>query len=152
MASPRIVPPQEVLQLSGVRLGQPPPIIRFEVTDATSAQFVPNASVSLIFEDGTHILTKLTDAGGNVAFREREIQEAVEQAGLRGAEGVFWYTVEAPGYQMAEAIVWDPDVPGSEQVRKIYEVTLHPAAPSAKADAYLVAGVTAAALLAVALV
>ncbi len=129
-------------------------LFRFEVKNE-AGEFVPNASVSIAFEDGTHILTKLTDAGGNVSFTEAELLNALAQAGLSGAEGVAWYTVEAPGYQMAEDMIWDPTVPEEQQLKRLVNVTLMAAvangAPARGATPYVAAGITAAILIAVGL-
>lgn len=150
---PGVMPPGEfgIYGSRGRRLAQMGMGIRFEVKDAALGNFIPNASVSLVFEDGTHVATKLTDAGGNVSFSEEELISAVEQAGLIGTTGVAWYTIEAPGYKMAEGIAWDPDIPAEQQTRKIYEIALQSGAPTAKVDPLTVAGVTTAALLAIAL-
>lgn len=99
-------------------------VLRFIVTDELGDRFIPNALVSLVFEDGTVLLGKRTDAGGNVAFSEREVVDAARRVGLAEVAGVVWATVEAPGFQLADLMVWDPDVPEAEQLQKIYTVPL----------------------------
>ncbi len=152
-------PGQMAVQVAG--LGSPPRLaqmaseqvlFRFEVKNE-AGEFVPNASVSMAFEDGTHIITKLTDAGGNVSFTEAELLNALTQAGLMRAEGVAWYTVEAPGYQMAEDMIWDPTVPAEQQQKRLINVTLMAAVANGVPGApnYIAAGVTTALLIALGL-
>lgn len=124
--------------------------LRFEVTDALGEAFIPNAAVSLVFEDGTHIITKLTDAGGNVSFTESEIAQAAEAAfGPDLPEGVVWYTVEAPGYQMAEDIIWQPDVTTLADLQQVKTVALATAEAAPDKPNYVAAGITTALLIAV---
>ncbi len=137
------------LRLQGPRrqLGQET-ALRFEVKDAALGNFIPNAAVSLVYEDGTSIITKMTDGGGNVAFGQGELQNAIASKGLEGADGVVWYTVQAPGYKLAEEIAFEM----GDELRKMFTVSLQPAAPTAKQlDPVVVGGVAAAALVAIAL-
>lgn len=115
-------------QVSLVHLGQSTgPVLRFIVTDELGKRFIPGANVSIVFEDGTPIISKLADAGGNVAFGKREILNSAAKAGFAegsGSRGVFWYTVEAPGYILQDGMLFDPMRDPTEQFPKLYTIAL----------------------------
>lgn len=114
------------------------PAVRFIVTDELGARFIPGAKVSVVLEDGTFVTSKQADQGGNVAFGERELIEALRRIDISAAYAnrapVFWYTVDAPGFASQDGILVDPTMPKAEQWRKIYTVALKPASSQAIAS------------------
>jgi hypothetical protein len=120
-----------------ITLGQiEDPVLRFIVTNEDQSRFLPGAKVSMILEDGTPVIAKAADQGGNVAFGRAEVLKALAAVNVAQEPGerlpVIWYTVEAPGYALKDGIVFDPDVSVDEQWKKIYEISLQPAAVASK--------------------
>lgn len=148
MFRPATMSPTSAPQTLPSRLGQGV-AFRFEVTDESGSKFVPNAAVTLWYEDGTVLVSKTTDGGGNAAFSEAEIGEAAAAKGLGGADGVFWYTVEAPGYQAAEEMVYEGAM--NVPTGKIFNIALKGAVSRAPSNALLVGGVTTAILIGIGL-
>ena len=62
------------------RMGQLPPVIRFEITDELGEKFLPGATME-IWDGGTLILSKLSDGGGNVSITKTEMNDAIEAFG-----------------------------------------------------------------------
>ena len=114
------------------------PVVRFVVTDELGARFIPGARVSIVLEDGTFVLAKQADQGGNVAFGKNELMQALSRANISAAYAdrapVIWYTVEAPGYVVQDGMLFDPSMAAAEQWRKIYTVALKPASSQAVAS------------------
>jgi len=144
--------PQVRLGLRPRRLAQAQenPVIRFIVTDEAGERFIQDATVSIVFEDGTLITSKRTDSGGNAAFTANGILQALMKAGLSLESAHAWYTVEAPGYGLKDGLVWDPSKPEEEQVRKIYTVALPRAAGAAPGISPIVGAVAIVTVLAIA--
>ena len=95
------------------RMGQGIVEIRFEVTDALTGAYVPDALVSFSFEeegwftDPISTIAKKTDAGGNVFFTDDELAASDAEHGIGTANGIFRYHVSAPGYETFTAELWD---------------------------------------------
>lgn len=114
------------------------PVARFIVTNESGDRFLPGARVAIVLEDGTPVISKQADQGGNVAFGKGELINALSKANISEAYAdrapVIWYTVEAPGYMMQDGMLFDPSVAAAEQWRKIYTIALKPASSQAMAS------------------
>jgi hypothetical protein len=107
---------------------------RFEIKDE-DGNFISNAAVTITASDGRHFLTKLSDAGGNVAI---SLEEADAQAKAMGLKvGSLLYTVNAPGKSPASGVFFDKEIPVADQLN-VKEITLK---PQGAGDSFLVPAV-----------
>lgn len=93
------------------RMGQNSVAVRFEITDALTGAYLSNALITFSFlslaGERTETILKRSDAGGNIAVTDAEFVASDELHGLLEAEGVFFFTVSATGYDTVTHIFWD---------------------------------------------
>lgn len=121
--------------------------LRFEIRDVDE-NYIPGIGVSLISENGTHLLTgAMSDAGGNVGVSAADLEKAVAET-LRKNPGIqkqkIYALLQGQGYEPVKVLVFDPAV-NQAQMARMHEVTMQKASESEGIPmAVVVLGVAAA--------
>lgn len=97
-------------------LPRPITYVRFEIKDKYG-NFIPGAAVTVSLDDGRHILTKLSDVGGNVSFSPAELSEVAERmVPMPRGDATSVFVVRAPGKKEVTGTFFDPRRDLKEQV------------------------------------